>query len=129
MFVKGQLRQCDQVTNNTSKVVPGLQKIRDTMAADTRKEVKEVLLENKTCAEGTSNRPHQASCAKPKIATYYYNADELKGSDEIFQKCVSEGGTWKTNDARDAELDALERKVNSPEHQALRKRVLDMATE
>ncbi|RYZ01805.1 MAG: hypothetical protein EOO73_34225 [Myxococcales bacterium] len=126
IFDTGQLQQCDEVVGATSKVNPILAKLREQLAKS--KDDNELVVE-KGCLEATSNRPHQATCTEPQLTTYYYDSSAVKGSDRMMKACLKGGGTWKTNDTREAELDALERKMNSPEHQALRKRVLDMASE
>jgi hypothetical protein len=126
IFAKGQLQQCDEITGATSKMTPFLAKLREELAKS--RDDSEVIVENKSCLVAT-NRPHQASCAEAKLTTYHYDATSVKGSDALMKTCLRRGGAWKMNETRDAELDALQRKMNSPEHQALRKRVLDMATE
>ncbi len=106
-FVGDQLHHCEEITGAASKWATQLPQLRADIAKDNRPGIKEILAENKTCAEAIGGgRVEQATCEQPPhyVARYYGKA---LVDDSEMKKCLAGGGTWKANQSAAAALDRL----------------------
>lgn len=121
VFDGEQLATCDEFDGTPEAIAKLLEKVKaeeaKAKASGKPTEAADVIRQGQTCAQATSNKPHQTTCTRVlkadvmTMTTYYYQAKLVTGSDAAMRECLKRGGSWERNDTLDAQREAAEQNV------------------
>jgi hypothetical protein len=103
MFAGDALETCDEM---------GVPPERLKILQSAKPEKGEIIRPGETCDQATSSKAWQATCKRPDgLATFYYRAAALEGSDKQMRACLSKGGSWMRNESNAARREAAEQSL------------------